>query len=286
MGQQNQNLTFANDDLGSELATLEGIRDDLIKDMEALNLDYDSLVEKHDSLITIYEKEHQQILAQQQLVNKIKKSATNDEATFQRQIQQLQDAKKDMLAMLDQLKSENQNLHRQNQELGQKLLVSEKENETLKLEIASMKQMTTTLESDRSDLMAKSTRANNFLINFKKQGNKSTGSARRTRTIQVSFDIFNLPEAKKGEHQLYIVLKDAKGIPVKVANPVEATIKSSTTAQGEPIIAQQMMTASLFEKGRLQFKVEPLPGTLHKGYYRALVYADWGLIGGAQFQLR
>ena len=90
----------------------------------------------------------------------------------------------------------------------------------------------------------------------------------------------------KGKHNVYVVLKDANSIPVKVENPIKVTIKPNTGGQAEEIIAQQMMSMNLFESDRLQFKIEPMKGSLHAGYYRAVIYTDWGLLGGAEFHLR
>lgn len=96
----------------------------------------------------------------------------------------------------------------------------------------------------------------------------------------------NLPSNKKGEYQVYLVIKDAQGIPVKVANPINVTIKPDTGGKSEPIIAQQAIKANLFDQNRLQFKINPEEKNLHQGYYRATIYTDWGLLGAAQFQLR
>jgi hypothetical protein len=71
-----------------------------------------------------------------------------------------------------------------------------------------------------------------------------------------------------------------------VPNPVKKKITSHKDGQIEEIIAQQMITSDLFDKVRLQFKVAPEKGSLEKGFYRVYIYAEWGLIGGTEFELR
>ena len=219
-------------------------------------------------------------------IKTIKKNFAKDASGMKTEISQLKTIKQDLSNLIAQLKMENTQLKQSNEELGTQITASEQQNKELFFEIAEIKQLNNQLEQEKQNLMASSTRAANFRVDIRKKKDKPTGSARRARTIEVSFDIKNLPASKKGEYPVYLVVKDAKGIPVKVANPVKTTIKPATGSQAEEIIAQTMVRATLFESDRFQFKIEPLEGSLHKGFYSVAVYTEWGLLGGAQFQLR
>ncbi len=293
LGQVKTELTKDNQMLTEDVSMLQETRDELMDDISNLQDDFDALLSSNDSLAILFEHKTNQVEAKDKEIKQIKKDFAKDAAGINDEIKQLRNIKKELNLIVGQLKSENEqlkisnaNLTKSNVTLNNQLAASEAKNKELLLNISDLKQINGDLETEQSKLMAESTRAANILVDIRKKGDKPTSSARRAREIKVSFDVKSLPKDKLGEHNIYIVLSDVKGIPVKVLNPIEAAIKSNSAGQTQAIIAQQMIRANLFESDRLQFQITPVKGSLHKGYYRAVIYADWGLLGGAQFNLR
>lgn len=279
-------VTAENKVLNDQVESLEETRAQLLQDIASLQSDYDFLVQDNAALETDYEEISQEIDAQKVEIRKIKKAFATDATEMKSEIDQLKTIKSDLTGYINQLRAENAQLKQANKDLAVQVSDVEARNKVLELEISQLKQLTGQLEKDRSNLMATATRATDLRIDIRKKGDKPTGSFRRAKEISVSFAISNLPSTKKGDQKVYVVIKDAQGVPIKVANPIKATIKSEVSGQSEEIIAQQMELRNLFEKTRFQMKVAPLAGTLNPGYYRAVVYTDWGILGGAQFHLR
>lgn len=283
---QNKSLSATNQELNTEITTLRDLRDDLISDIDLLKEDYTAMINDNEMLEASFEKTTQEIKAKEATIKKIKADFAKNAVGMKAEIEQLRNIKKELTTYVNQLKAENASLKASNSDLATQVANVEAENRALAFEISQMRQMNGMLEKDKKALMATATRATDLRVDISKKGNKPTGSYRRAKEIAVSFAISNLPENKKGDHNIYVVIKDAKGIPVKVANPIKANITSETSGQSEEIIAQQKQIRNLFEKVRLQLLVNPIEGSLRKGYYRVSVYADWGLLGGAEFQLR
>lgn len=283
---KSRSLNTANKELSGEVTTLRELRTDLLNDIEILQTEYDNMITSNDSLESMFESATAEVVSQKAEIKKIKTDFAKDATGMKAEIEQLRTIKKDLSDLVAQLRSENELLKQSNRALNEQVTSTEARNLELTLEVAALRQLTAGLERDNKSLMAASTRATNLRVDIRKKGDQPTGSARRAREVTVSFEIQHLPADKRGEHPLYIVIKGANGVPVKVANPVMTTITSNASGQSEAIVAQQMLTASLFEQNRLQFKVNPEPGTLQKGYYRAVIYADWGMLGGVEFQLR
>lgn len=283
--QQNKSLQIKNKVLAEEAAFYNRMRTELLKEVDSLEADYNALVAGNTVLKTDYEEISSEVAARKVEIRKIKKEYANTASDMKAEIEQLQSIKKELTGYVNQLKSENAQLKQSNQTLTTQVANVEAKNKVLSFQISELRQMNGLLANDKKALMAAVTRATDLRIDIRKKGDKPTGSYRRAQEISVSFAISNIPDNRKGNHKIYVVIKDAQGIPVKVANPVKATIQS-TTSKVEEIIAQQMEIRNLFEKVRLQMKINPEVGNLHKGYYRVSVYADWGLLGGAEFQLR
>lgn len=283
---QNQSLSTSILELNDEVGALNELRMDLVYEVEDLALSFDEILMSNDSLEMLYEEMTETVDQQKATIKKIKKDFANDAVGMKAEIDQLKTIKKELASTIEQLKRENANLKMSNETLALQVANTDAANKELTFQVAELRMLNTDLEKDKKNLLAVSTRASDIRIDLRKKGDKTTGSARRTREIIASFNINHLPKDKEGIHDLYLVIKDAKGNVVKVENPIKATITPDAGGQAEEIIAQQVITNTLFESARLKFKVTPVHGSLHKGFYRAAVYTEWGLLGAAQFQLK
>lgn len=284
----NQSRTLRNDNKGlnTEVSMLEELRLSLLDDVEGLQTDVSDLLVENDSLEIIFEEKTEEIAARDKAIKKIKTDFATDASGMRLEIEQLKSIKQDLSTLVMQLQAENARLLDSNEALALEVTNMQIKTQELEFDISELRQLNADFEKDRKNLLATSTRATNLRIDLLKKGEKPTGSFRRAREVNVSFDIKNLPESKEGERRLYLVIKDSKGVPIEVANPTYVVIKPESGGKSEEIIAQQVITSTLYNNSRFQFKISPTEGTLHKGYYRVAIYAKWGLLGGAEFQLR
>lgn len=275
-----------NTELTTEVETLRSLRTDLLSDIESLQSDYEKLTVSNDSLSIIFKETSSVVEKQKNEISSIKKQSAKDAVGMKKEVDQLRGMKQELSGIIKQLTDEIASLRKSNAALAAKVAETIEHNLALELQVAELQGTNADLERDRKKLMATSTRATNLKVDVRKKGDKPTGSYRRAREIEVSFDVKNIAKGKEGVNNVYLVINDAKGLPVKVDNPVKATIKPDSGGTPEEIIAQQMMSTDLYENVRLKFKINPKPGTLKPGHYRLSIFTDWGLLGGAQFQLR
>lgn len=282
---QNNALNTSNEELQASVTELNDIKDDLLGEINDLQTSYDELNEEYltvnianDSLTAIYQEASKSVAQKRAEIKTIKDKANADVKGLREQIAALKAIKADMSKVIDDLQKDNLRL------TGEVKLAN-LQNERLKGEIAEMKQLNLAMQKELAKLAAANSRVTNMRVDVKKANDKITSSRNRAREIVVSFDLKNLPKDKLKEDRLYLVITDAKGTPVKVKNPISTTIRPNTGGDAFPIIAQQTIRQTLQNGARLQF-IQPLDEKLRGGAYRVSVYADWGLLGSASFQLR
>lgn len=282
---KNTDLDKTNQELVSDLETLNELRDDVIEDLKELEADYDEIMAVNDSMEVLYADAMKTVEERRAEINKIKSDFAKDAKGMKAEIDQLRTIKKELTVVIDQLKKENAALLSANEKLAGDVVAADQKNKELEGKIAEIKQLNLKMEKELSRLVAANSRVTNMRVDVLNPNDKITASHNRAKELVVSFELKNLPKDKLKEDRLYLVIKDAKGTPVKVKNPVSTTIKPNTGEASFPIIAQQTLRADLQNGSRLQFK-QPLDEKLKRGGYRVAVYADWGLLGSASFQLK
>ncbi|MFK7806604.1 MAG: hypothetical protein AB8F74_02275 [Saprospiraceae bacterium] len=285
--QQNNKLEKENKNLTTEVSDLEETREELLADVKTLEEEFEELATVNENQKRDLEAANKALTSNKAELKKLQKKYKKDIGWMRGEIKKLRAAKTELTAMVDRLKAEQaeggiadgsllehriSNIEARNQELMDRLEEARNRNNLLER------------ENDNLDVTA--TVATNTRVDIFKKGKKPTGSFRRAREIVVSFNLSHLAKSKEGETDLYVVIKDAKGNLVQVDNPVTKKITSEVTGKIEPIIAQQSIRATLYDKVRLAFKVEPKRRTLKKGSYFVFIYADWGLVGRTEFTLR
>lgn len=284
---QNASLETSNDYLRTKVLDLSDTRDELLGDIETLEEEFEELTSENEKNKTSLEAANKTITSSKAALAKLQKKYNKDIGWMKAELKNLRAAKAELTALVEQLRREQANGNATDGALLDSRLENiEARNKELEGQLAATKARNNALESDNRVLDISAIQATNTRVDIRKKGNKPTGSFRRAREIIVSFDLNHLAATKEGVHNLFVVIKDANGNLVKVANPVKKKITSQVDGVMEEIIAQQMVTADLFEKVRLQFKVRPEKKTLKKGYYWVFIYADWGLIGRTEFELR
>lgn len=285
---KSREFTVQNNALSAELTVLNEVRDSLVADVESMTNAYNQLLASNDSLQQAFAAQTKVVQKKEAQIRQIKNQAAVDAAGMKGEIDQLRQIQKEMIALVEELKMENAQLRTQNSDLAQKVSISEEMNLELSGQVEGLTQLSDKLEGERNALMASAARATNIRVDVMKKSDKPTSSFRRAKELAVSFNVSNLPKDMIGKHELFVVIKDATGNVVQVDNPIKTTIRQDVNGATEEIIAQQAIEVMLSGKGqeRFEFEIAPTAKTLKKGYYRADIYASWGLLGAAQFQLR
>jgi DNA repair exonuclease SbcCD ATPase subunit len=284
---ENSTLKTNNKYLNTQVSELKDTRDDLETDVRLLEEEFEELATSSKKQKKELEDANNKLTSSKTALRKLQKKYKKDIGWMKAEIRNLREAKKELTELVALLKKERETGNiADGSLLDSRLSDIELRNKELLDELGKTKAQNNALENENKNLDVAAIVATSTRVDIRKKGNKPTGSFRRAREIIISFNLSHLAKSKEGVNNLYVVIKDAKGNLVKVDNPVKKKITSEVNGSVNQIIAQQMITADLFDKVRLAFKVKPKRRTLKKGYYRVNIYADWGLVGRTEFDLR
>ncbi len=272
--------------LNKEVNTLKEVRTDLLQEIEGLKTELESKAASNDSLTMAGEEMLAVINSKEAELKKMKKDFSKTADGMANEITQLRQIKTQLNHFIDKMEQQVTILNKANQSLQKQVSDATELNKKLSFEISELKSLNLVTDKELKKFSATSTRTSNFRIDIKKDGNKPTGSSRRAKEIDLSFAVKNLPENRKGTHQVYLSIVNAKGDPMVVNYPQTVVIDPSIEGGLATVItAQQSKTVDLANDVRIQFK-QPIESRLNPGFYQANIYTDFGLIGSAQFQLR
>ncbi|MBX2890469.1 MAG: hypothetical protein KF734_06045 [Saprospiraceae bacterium] len=264
----------------------EAERQELVVQKVTFERALDSLANAYSSLRT--ENENLQgrvtstaalVAEKENTIRQIKASTARDVDALRQQVAQLERAKIELETIISALRIENDSL--------------KAENERLSGENAELKGANTQLSEQVDDLAKKlaeqirktqsaSFKATSFKVWTARKNEKLTTKARRSREIDVSFDLADVPEPFQGAQKLYMVITDDKGKPVAHPNPTVATVYAPTGPV--EIQAQQVKAVVLGETQRLSFH-HKFDEKLKAGSYVVAIYCDKGLLGASSFRL-
>lgn len=308
-GYKAYNLSTTNDLLSSEIGQLETAKEDLIADMEQLQSEYEVLMSEHSDLQTTFADANAEIELHNQNLASIKSRSSNSSGLADEVIR-LRGMRAEYAFILNELRQQaiiltdaNVNLQDQNAELQKRLKKMKNQSELLAKQVFDMKYtrsmaaLNPIAQKEAKPLFAsqevliekgekkEGAMVNNFTFNVTKKGDKPTGSHKRAKKIGIRFDVYNAKNEIDQNQEIFLVIKDANGMPVEVENPIKTTIHADGY-QKEEIIAQQVMTANLKKNNTLKFEILPKRKTLNEGFYRASIYSKKGLLGYDEFYLR
>lgn len=264
----------------NELSEMSLLRDKLAAEVAGLSDQYESVVATNEELQGQLTSAQQELRRVQNLYNKaVKTNATDKEVAYEmrKQIEDLIMVRSDLERSIRVVSDQNDSLKNANTLLRTQLGQSQEDNRQLAA-------MTEQMESEIRDLTLKNFNATAFQINaLRKDGDKVTSRARQAKSIAVSFDLAEVPEKYQGVRPLYLVITDQAGTPIGGTNviPVKATVNGQATSLN-PVKTKDV---NIMSSQRINFVYE-LDDKLAAGFYRAQVYTDIGMLGGASFQLR
>ncbi len=273
---QNELLTAQVDSLILE-------KEALLVEFEAIQLAFRDEESKADSLSTVLADVQEQIAKRNVAAQKIKQQHTTEVSALKKEIEQLRQLYTESETYIAQLKSENAALLAQNMELTENVQSMQVANDQLTAKGQTLEASNTQLQKTVGKLTAASVKASNFQINADKKSGKNTSSAKKVRSINVSFDMNNVPAEYQGNHTIYLVITDEFGTPVKIDNPIRVQLKTNDGKVNE-IEAQQVQKVKLSANQRIDFNQE-FDSKLKAGKYKATVHSEMGILGSGSFVL-
>ncbi len=282
MGLKNEKLGLIqkNEALSTEVSEMEALKADLEVEVDSLQTAYEALSDENLTLASDLSAAKKRINRRDRTIKAVKATNTNNEAELfglRAEIQSLLGAKSRLETSIFALQAENDSLRTRTGVLEIDLSTARQDNE----ELASLNR---SIQEEVGRLTLANFKASGFKVELqKKRKSKVTAKSRRARRIDASFDLADVPEEFQGVRNIYLVISDDKGTPIKLDNPINATVK--VNGQDTDIIAAEAKEVNIGSAQRISFKHD-LQSKLKKGYYRAAVFTDIGLLGASSFRLR
>ncbi len=275
----NQQLESHNQTLTNEISDLEELKVELQSEVDSLEIAYEYLSLENDSLSNSLTDAQLRVDRRDRSIAKLKKANNASKAeisNLKSEIQSLLEQKKILENSIAGLQMENDSLRARTGVLEASLGTAKQEN-------AALANLNQTMQGEMNRLTLANFKATAFQVELERRNSKVTSKSRRAKKILVSFDLTNVPQKYQGVRPLYLVITDDKATPIKLENPIQATV--SVNGQANEILAAEAKEVNIEDNQRLSFSHE-LSNKLAKGYYRVIVYTDIGLLGASSFRLR
>ncbi len=212
-------------------------------------------------------------------IRQIKAATATDIAALRDQVAQLQRTKIELETIISTLQIENDSLRVENQRLAGENTELKGANTQLSGQVQDLAKQ---LEEQIRKTQSASFKATSFRVWTARKNEKLTTKAKKSREIDVSFDLADVPEAYQGAQKLYMVITDDKANPIPSDNPTKATVYAPTGPV--EIQAQQVKAVVLESTQRMSFH-HKFDEKLKAGNYVVAVYCDKGLLGASSFKL-
>jgi chromosome segregation ATPase len=265
-------LEEARTSLNSELVTLEGEYDAQITENTGLKEDLTTRIAEVEDL------EKKVRSAQSQLA---KSKASSEEIKMR--LAQIEELKSELEKDMSRLSGENTALTETNAILTETIVSAKREVEMLNEHVAHLSAVNTKLNHRLAAIAPAGFTADNFAIVAQKRNDKLTSKASRADIINVSFNLSDVPADYARTHDIYVVLTDFNGTPVKQVKASSATVRTSDNVLNIEAADAKKIKVAGDQKIKMQISPED---DLDPGTYNLVVYADNGFLGATGFQLR
>ncbi len=217
----------------------------------------DKKIAESESILRDRQAQIDRLLADNATVSSLRRQLKDlraERATMEKQLQ-------DLLAENQQLLSENERLAQNVGRLQQdKLLLQEK--------------------LDAADLA--NAKAGNFRVDMIRNSSKVTAKAKRTNEISVSFDLpENLSAETGGNKEIYLVILDPAGKPVRNKSNKEVTLKDSRTITA--VKTTDIDWSRNPQTVTMNVKLDSKLG--QKGIYKVQIFTEDGMAGASQLRM-
>ncbi len=261
--------------------SLDMVRTNLEAEVNRLNTEYSLIAIENDSLTGSLDNARQVIAQREQQLRRAQRKAANDVNAIKEDIAALEADKSQLMETISNLKSENDSLLRSNEELTERLAVSEEKNTQLVGQVDELEMANDILEKRSAELVNTSYKASAIQVNIANKNDRSTIRARKVRNFKVSFDLVDVPEEFRGEQTIYLTITDANGVPISGETE---KVRVGENQKALVIEALEKKKVDIGESQRLELSHD-LDEKVQKGFLIFSVYADKGLLGSTMFQL-
>jgi len=272
-------LTAKNTSLSGEIADVQGLKANLETELAALQAKFSDLAEENESLKGSVKDAQKEINRRRASIRQLTSDLEvkdGEMGSLRAQLSSLLNAKSELESEINSLKAENESLKAENAQLTADLATTREEKEQLS-------KLNATIQEEVDALTLDNFKANGFTVEVEKKNTKATAWSRFAKTVKISFDLVDVPEKYQGVKDLYLVITNESGIPIKKTNPIAATV--NLNGQDTDISAVSKQNIDIMESQRLNF-THQLEERLQRGFYRASVYSNIGLLGSSSFRLR
>ena len=276
---QLSSLSAKNTTLAGEITDVQGLKTNLEAEIAALQAKFSDLAEENQSLKGSVKDAQREVNRRKSAITQLTQEMQGKDgemASLRSQLSSLLGVKSQLESEITSLKSENESLKSENAQLTADL-------QTTKEEKAELARLNATIQEEVANLTLENFKANGFTVEVVKKNTKLTSWSRLAKDVKVSLDLVNVPEKYQGLKDLYLVITDENGIAIKKANPIAKTV--NLNGQTTDITAVSTQSVDIMESQRLNF-THKLEERLGKGFYRASVYSDIGLLGSSSFRLK
>jgi len=272
--------------LKSELSELTDEKLGLEAEVSQLTTNYDTETEKNSVLEAKIVDAEEKIKGLKGRILKIKralsKTKINNEEMQQR-IAELNTSKEELFAEIAALQTNNKDLTAAKESLNVELAVANDENTQLTAQIEDLNTKNATIQARLFTLAPAGFQATGFQIQVAGRKEKLTTKARQARAIKVDFDLANVPADLQKEHEIYLVITDGEGIPVK---KIASTPMDVPTANGDlKVEVAGIETIALNENQKISMAFQPTD-KMEAGLYNVALWSNAGYLGSAAFSLR
>ncbi len=284
-GIKSNRLLNEKSELHTNLTDLDEQKSILESDLTVLDSNYQVQISTNDTLKTTLEERVAEVKELKARIwtakQKLNESEEENKAINDR-LAQLEELKVQLEEDIVALEGTNMDLKNVNDELSSELKVSKEEAIALNREIEVMTEKNEQLIDRLYTLAPAGFIADNFAVTAAKRNDKITAKARKAETINVSFDINDVPGEYQEDEQLYLVLTKFDGNPVEevVGREIELTTKSPMAFN-----AVDIQETTLRERQNIEMSFDT-NRDLESGMYNLMVYADHGFLGATTFSLR
>ena len=273
-----------NEKLTAQVGDLETLKANLQTEIDSLSVAYSTLSEENESLATSLKDEQSKSRRRYSEIKKLKAAQESITAKAAADNNNLQAQITNLLAVKSQLEANINSLQAENQSLKEKLGVVEADLGRAQQNNTALEALNNSMQAEISKLTLANFKATAFQVEVeKRKASKVTSKSRWAKRIKSSFDLTNVPEKYQGVRPLYFVVTDQTSNPIKLDNPIKATV--TVNGQSSEIIAAESKEVNIKENQRINFSHE-LDNRLKTGFYRVIVYTDIGVLGASTIRLR
>jgi myosin heavy subunit len=273
---ERQALAEQNEMLNSSLNDLQVLKQDLAEEVDSLLIAYESLAEENTALAGSLAEVESRLAQKDAALRSSKNQNANEVNNLRAEIQELLATKAQLEETIYAIKEENDSLRNVTGRLEADLTEVRADN-------AALNKMNNTIQDELKKLTLANFKATAFQVEAERRSSKATAKSGRTRRIKVTFDLTNVPAEYQGTRPLYLVITNENGVPIASDNPLQT--QSVVGGQRMDLIAQEAKEVNVGDSQRLSFSHD-LSEKLDRGFYRASVFTDIGLLGAASFRLQ